>query len=426
MKTLSNRTCPKVSTLFYHSILSFTPSSQVPARLRLGLGLWFLSPLRRPAMIRRLATHTSSIASFAASTSGLTRRIPNPTLSNEIRIFAEVQFVFILVHCHFRLITTQVSVTEQNVIKSLEHFVSTANDETVSRKKLYSSYIGKLCESGNTTDAVLVLRHLHNRNVHVDMNSYNIVLASLCKDDQFDVFSEVFKNLLLSKLPPDSTSYDSVAKALRKASDSDLLKFIREVAEITVNRDPTVLNRIIFATAESGQITKSITIFEVMKNLDLKMDTVTFNTVLASLGRAGQVDKMLVEFASMKDLGYTPDIVTYNTLVNCLRRLGRLELCKLFAQEMLDKGFELDLQTYTALIDVLGRAGHVRDAMRMFDELKKLHNPSIYVYRSLISNLKKAGKFDIALDLWEEMNSPNSKLVGPKDFKKKKKSRTNR
>lgn len=312
------------------------------------------------------------------------------------------------------------------MIKSLVHFVSSANDETVSRKKLYSSYIEKLCESGNIADAVLVLKHLRDRNIHVDINSYNIVLATLCKDDQFDVFSEIFRTLLLSRLPPDSTSYDSVAKALCKASEPDLLKFIGEVAEITFNRDPTVINRIIFVAAESGQITKSTKIFEVMKNLNLKMDTVTFNTVLACLGRAGQVDKMLAEFSSMKDLGYIPDAITYNTLVNCLRRLGRLELCKLFAQEMLDKGFEMDLQTYTALIDVLGRAGHVRDAMRMFDELKKLHNPSIYVYRSLISNLKKAGKFDIALDLWEEMNSPNSKLIGPKDFKEKKKWKRNR
>ncbi|XP_039132256.1 pentatricopeptide repeat-containing protein At1g11900 [Dioscorea cayenensis subsp. rotundata] len=373
-------------------------------------------------MIRRLATHTLSIA----STSRLTKKIQNPILSNGIGIFAEVQFKFVLVHCHFRLITTQVSATEENVIKSLVHFVSSANDETVSRKKLYSSYIEKLCESGNIADAVLVLKHLRDRNIHVDINSYNIVLATLCKDDQFDVFSEIFRTLLLSRLPPDSTSYDSVAKALCKASEPDLLKFIGEVAEITFNRDPTVINRIIFVAAESGQITKSTKIFEVMKNLNLKMDTVTFNTVLACLGRAGQVDKMLAEFSSMKDLGYIPDAITYNTLVNCLRRLGRLELCKLFAQEMLDKGFEMDLQTYTALIDVLGRAGHVRDAMRMFDELKKLHNPSIYVYRSLISNLKKAGKFDIALDLWEEMNSPNSKLIGPKDFKEKKKWKRNR
>ncbi|KAJ0985342.1 hypothetical protein J5N97_003698 [Dioscorea zingiberensis] len=374
-----------------------------------------------PEMIRRLAT----LASLEKFTYKLTRTIQNPILCDDIRMNAVARFMPTLVHCHCRSIMTQVPNSEQQVIKALELFINSANDETVSMKKLCSSYIEKLCESGNVADAVFVLRHLHDRNTHVDLTSYNILLAASCEENQFDVFSEIFKDLLLSKLPPDSTSYSSVAKVFHKTSDSDLLKFIREVAEITVCRVPTVMNRIIFVTAESGQITKSKMIFEEMKNLNLKMDTVTFNTHLVILGRAGQVDQMLSEFASMKYLGYTPDSVTYNTLVNCLRRLGRLELCKLFAREMFDKGFELELQTYTALVDVLGRAGHITDAMRMFDELKKSHNPSIYVYRALISNLKKAGKFDLALDLLNEMNSSTSKLVGPKEFKERRKSKRN-
>ncbi|RZR84259.1 hypothetical protein BHM03_00011043 [Ensete ventricosum] len=239
-----------------------------------------------------------------------------------------------------------------------------------------------------------------------------------------NLFSEVFKSLLISNLPPDITSYNKVAEAFHKVADSDLVvNFIKDVCDITFGKDPTVINRIIFVTAKFGQIDKSLMIFKMLKNLDPKLDTVTFNTVLAILGKAGRINEMLAEFMVMKDLGHIPDIFTYSTLINCLRRLGRLDLCKTIANEMLEKGFEMDLLTYTALVDAYGRAGHVEDALRTFEEMKKSQRPSVYAYRSIISDLKRAGKFELALHLSAEMNSNTRKLAGPEDFKQKRKSR---
>nr|UPT49061.1 pentatricopeptide repeat protein AaPPR1480 [Agave angustifolia] len=257
-----------------------------------------------------------------------------------------------------RSIMTCGYVDEKEVIKALENFLSTTEDKTLSTKEKCSMYIQRLIRS----------------------------------------------------------------EAIRHVSDlSLLLKFIRELTEIIIHREPIVMNRIIHVTAKSGQLDKSLVIFEELKNSKAKMDTVTFNTVLVMLGRAGRVDQMLYEFNVMKDFGHTPNIVTYNTLINCLRRLGRLDMCKSFAKEMVGRGIELDLRTYTALVDGLGRAGHVIDAMRLFDEMKRSHRPSIYVYRAMISNLKKAGRFEFALNLLEEMNSNTLKLVGPEDFKQKNK-----
>lgn len=321
-------------------------------------------------------------------------------------------------------IMTGVSVDEEEVTRSFELFLSTEKDEIVSTNKLCSIYIERLCRSGKLSDVVCLLRLLHDRQIHLDLNIYNILLSAAGNANNFNMFSEIFKNLLLSSLPPDLTSYVNVAKAFQKVADSGLvLKFVREVSEITIHRDPTVINRMIFVTAKSGQINKSMMIFEDLKKMNCKMDKVTFNTVLGILGKAGQVDKMLSVFTLMKDCGHSPDIVTYNTLVNCLRRLGRLELCRTFAREMVESGIQLDLQTYTALIDGFGRAGHAEDVLNIFHEMKKSLHPSIYVYRALINNLKKAGKFEWALNLYAEMNSSSSKVVGPEDFKRKRQTR---
>ncbi|XP_010922813.1 uncharacterized protein [Elaeis guineensis] len=347
-----------------------------------------------------------------------------PFVGNDFFPAATIECKFCPPHRNLRSVMTGVSVNEEEVTRALELFLSTVKDETVSTEEMCSIYIERLCRSGKLSDAVCLLRLLHDRQIHLGLNIYNILLSAAGDAGNFNIFSEIFRNLLLSSLPPDLTSYINVAKAFQKVADTGLvLKFVREVSEITIHRDPTVINRMIFIIAKSGQINKSMMIFEDLKKLNCQMDKVTFNTVLGILGKAGQVDQMLSVFASMKDCGHTPDIVTYNTLVNCLRRLGRLELCRTFAREMVENGIQLDLQTYTALIDGFGRAGHTGDALNIFHEMKKSLNPSIYVYRALINNLKKAGKFECAQNLDAEMNSSSSKVVGPEYFKLKRQTR---
>uniref|UniRef100_A0A0E0A0S9 Pentacotripeptide-repeat region of PRORP domain-containing protein n=1 Tax=Oryza glumipatula TaxID=40148 RepID=A0A0E0A0S9_9ORYZ len=287
-----------------------------------------------------------------------------------------------------------------------------------------TAYVEKLCISGNLPDAVQILRHLHDRKIHVGLGTFNLLLEQTGEVNNFVLFAKVFRYLLLSKIAPDLTSYTNVAKALQKLDDYELiLKFVRQVMEITHDRDPTVMNRIVFTTAKYGQIDKCLIIFEELKKDQRGLDVVTFNTILDMLGKAGRVDQMLQEVKLMDELGHSPDIVTYNTVINCLRRLGRLDQCKIFAREMVERGIDPDLRTYTALIDIFGRAGHITEALEMFDQMKRSHQPSIYVYRALISDLKKAGQFELAQKLSEEMKTSASELLGPEDFKQKFKGR---
>ncbi|RLN29570.1 pentatricopeptide repeat-containing protein [Panicum miliaceum] len=313
---------------------------------------------------------------------------------------------------------------DDEVIEAFKHYCSTTASSSASDASASTVYVEKLCKSGNLVDAVRVVRHMRDEQIHVSLHTFNMLLQQAAEANNFVLFAKVFRYLLLSKLAPDSTSYVNVAKAFQKLDGCELiLKFVREILEITQGRDPTVMNRIIFATAKYGDIDKSLIIFEELKKDRTRLDVVTFNTILDMLGKAGRVNQMLHEVKLMEELGHYPDIVTYNTIINCLRRLGRLDLCKRFAGEMLERGVNPDLRTYTALIDSFGRAGHITEALEMLDKMKMSHKPSVYVYRALISDMKKAGQIELAQKLSEEMNSSASDLLGPEDFKQKNKGR---
>ncbi|KAL6610393.1 hypothetical protein ACP70R_040362 [Stipagrostis hirtigluma subsp. patula] len=322
------------------------------------------------------------------------------------------------VRCHYHCDSADGD--EDEAIEPSSQDCSTATASIDSDDSACTAHVEKLCRSGNVPDAVRVLQHLRDEQVHVGLHTFNMLLQHTAEANNFILFSKVFRYLLLSKLAPDLTSYMNVAKALQKLDDCELiLKFVREILEITHDREPTVMNRIIFATAKYGHVDKSLIVFEELKKDRSKLDVVTYNTILDMLGKAGRVDQMLHEVRLMEEHGHLPDIVTYNTVINCLRRLGKLDQCKVFAGEMSERGITPDLRTYTALIDSFGRAGHIADALEMFDQMKNSHKPSIYVYRALISNLKKAGRFELAQKLSEEMNSSASDLLGPEEFKQK-------
>ncbi|XP_057818816.1 pentatricopeptide repeat-containing protein At1g11900 isoform X2 [Cryptomeria japonica] len=268
--------------------------------------------------------------------------------------------------------------------------------------------------------AFFLLRELRNRGVVPDLAVYSSLLIAVGKASDFKLACQIFKDLLANG-SSDSASYFALSKALAKVADKEVAyKFCMELAEDSFLCNATVLNRLIYAFAGTGQLETAVALFEYMKHCKHKPDQVTYNTIIDVLGKSGHGDITYHEFLSMKELGHDPDIITYNTLINNFCRLGRLDLCLIVLKEMIARGFEPNLRIYTALIDRFGRIGQVDEAMRLFIDMKKRGcRASVYVYRSLISTLRKAGKVEIANKLSEEMNESSSNLIGPGDFKKK-------
>uniref|UniRef100_A0A6V7QRH3 Pentatricopeptide repeat-containing protein n=1 Tax=Ananas comosus var. bracteatus TaxID=296719 RepID=A0A6V7QRH3_ANACO len=177
-----------------------------------------------------------------------------------------------------RSMVTWDSDDDGEITNNFDLFYSTSKSKNISDKDICSAYIEMLCSSGNL-EAVSLLRHLQNRQTHVSLNVYNILLSSAAEANNFSLFSKIFKYLLTSKV--------------------SLILLLTAMLQ-------RLFRRIVFAVGDSGQIDKSLMIFEELKKIQFDVNVVTFNTVLGILGRSGQVDRMLSEFTQMKDLGYSP------------------------------------------------------------------------------------------------------------------------
>ncbi|KAJ7981396.1 Pentatricopeptide repeat-containing protein [Quillaja saponaria] len=321
----------------------------------------------------------------------------------------------------FQLFATHASLDGKEVTDDvLNEILANIENAPRSSLELGTVYVDKLCRAGSISAAGQILQILHDKKIFLRPYVYNLLLVGASERNEIDLLFQVFKNLFISYKQLSETSYLHFAKAFVKTDDCvQLLRFVKDVSQLTFP-SASVLNRIIFAFAKSGQTDKALLIFDHIRREKLSLDLITYNVVLDILGRAGRADDMLHEFESMKEAGIIPDVISYNTLINSLRKVGKSEMCLAYFSQMGKNGIQPDLLTYSALIESTGRTGNIEESLRLFREMKlKGIRPSVYNYRSLINNLKKVGKDELATTFLEEMNSSLTCLAGPKDFKRK-------
>ncbi|KAH7576859.1 hypothetical protein ACOSP7_002477 [Xanthoceras sorbifolium] len=384
-------------------VFRFNPGINLSAASSRSIGSYSVSILRRFGHIRH-CQYSNCITYIPADFPWM-----SPFFATVSKFFGDYQSF------STRVSPDAEEVTDETLSKSL----ATAKNDPKS-KEICTAYVYKLCRAGNLSAANRFLQSLRDKNIFLP-NAYNCLLATAAERNDIDLSLQAFKDLLISQRSLSSACYLSLASSFLKSNDFDvLLGFVEEVSRLAFPETTMVVNRIIFAFAESRQIEKALMIFDYIKGLKYEPDLVTYNIILDIFGRVGRVTEMLREFASMKEVGVVPDFISYNTLLNNLRKVGRLDLCLLYFNEMLKSGIKPDLLTYTALIESFGRLGNIEEALRLFNDMKlRQIRPSVYVYRSLINNLKKMGKLDLAMSLSEELNSSLSDLAGPKDFKRK-------
>ncbi|CAL0322662.1 unnamed protein product [Lupinus luteus] len=313
---------------------------------------------------------------------------------------------------------------ERVMDEDLKELFATIGNAPASNVIDNSAFIRKMCKAENLSALSQMLQTLNDKNISLTPGVCNTILVRASQKNDINLSCQVFKKLLSSSKSPSATSCLNFAQAFTKVNDcEELLRFITEVSEINCS-STSLINRIIFAFAKSGQKDKALVVFDHLKRHNYSVDLITYNIVLDILGRIGHVDEMVDVFESMKDAGFDPDIVSYNTLINGLKKVGRFDMCNLYFKEMSENGIQPDLLTYTALIESFGRSGNAEESLKCFREMKlKGVLPSIYIYRSLNDNLNKAGKVEFAAQILEEMNSSSTCLAGPEDFKRKRRQK---
>lgn len=194
------------------------------------------------------------------------------------------------------------------------------------------------------------------------------------------------------------------------------------------------------ALADGGQVKGALRVFDFMIHHGVNVDVGVLNFVLDSLRRARLGNEGNKIFRQVKRM-ISPNVTTYGLVLSGLCKVNNLAQAMEVWNEMVALGMKSDVtvcntileallkgkrypdafklfqfisaianvKTYAIMIDALCKDNKIRQALRLFDEMREYGlAPDGAVYKSLITGLGNAMRLDEAYRMLEELGKPDT------------------
>ncbi|XP_057961042.1 pentatricopeptide repeat-containing protein At3g57430, chloroplastic [Malania oleifera] len=202
-----------------------------------------------------------------------------------------------------------------------------------------------------------------------DQVSWNSLIASLCRFEEWELALEAFRLMRLENIEPSSFSLVSVALACSNIGKRDGLQLGKQVHGhcLRIGDDKTFTNNALMAMyAKLGKIDESKAVFELFAN----HDKVSWNTMISLFSQNNRFYEALLFLRLMVDEGLRPDGVTISSVLPACSNLELLDIGKeihayaLRNDELIENSF-----VGSALVDMYCNCRQVESGHRVFNNV---------------------------------------------------------
>ncbi|KAF5472548.1 hypothetical protein F2P56_009259 [Juglans regia] len=208
---------------------------------------------------------------------------------------------------------------------------------------------------------------------------------------------ELYYQMHMSSMEPDTHTYPFLLKAVAK------LTAVREgekIHSIAIKNGfeslVFVQNSLVHMYAACGHAECAHRMFELTPEKDL----VAWNSVINGYALNGMPNEALTLFREMGLEGVQPDGFTMVSLLSACAELGALALGRRAHVYMFKVGLSANLHANNSLLDLYAKCGSIRDAQKIFDEMKERN---VVSWTSLIVGLAVNGFGKEALELFKDL-----------------------
>lgn len=297
--------------------------------------------------------------------------------------------------------------------------------------------------AGQWEEAVRIFDELGSFGLEKNVESMNLLLDTLCKENRVERAREMFLKLKAHILPNANTfnifihgwckvgrvdeanwtiqemkghgcrpcviSYSTIIRFHCSQSNFDVARNVLD--EMRAEECPpniVTYTTIMSYMAKAEQYEHALEIAESVKSDRLKPDTLFYNSLIHILGRAGQVREAIHVFeVEMPKSSVAPNTSTYNTMIAMFCHCCQEDKAFNVLKRMEDSGIcKPDVQTYYPLLKSCFRTGKTDDSLsKLWDDMVKKHHLSLDIsaYTLLIHGLCRANKCERAYLFFEEM-----------------------
>ncbi|KAI4332083.1 hypothetical protein L6164_017021 [Bauhinia variegata] len=233
-----------------------------------------------------------------------------------------------------------------------------------------------------------------------DQVSWNSMIATLCRFDEWELALEAFRLMLLEDLEPSSFTLVSVANAcsnLRRRDGLLLGKQIHACALRKGDRRTFTINALMATYAKLGRVDYSKALFEFFDDRDM----VSWNTIISSFSQNDQFMEALFFIRSMILDGVKPDGVTLASVLPACSHLEMLNTGKeIHSYALRNTDLIENCFVGSALIDMYCNCKQVEKGRLVFDGILRR---TIGVWNAMIAGYAQNEFDEEALDIFFEM-----------------------
>ncbi|XP_010554338.1 PREDICTED: pentatricopeptide repeat-containing protein At1g14470 [Tarenaya hassleriana] len=260
--------------------------------------------------------------------------------------------------------------------------------------------------------------------------SWNAMLAGYAQNGFAEETLRLFKEMVGAGVRPDETTWVTIVSACSSCADPCLAQsLVKMIDEKRIHLNCFVKTALVDMHAKCGNIKAARKIFDELgtqRNLvtwnamisgytrvgDLgtarelfdkmpKRNVVSWNSMIAGFAQNGQSALAVELFKEMIDSGGTePDEITMVSALSACGHLGALELGDWVVKYIAKNRIKLSISGYNSLVFMYARCGNMKEAKRVFHEMKERDAIS---YNTLISGFAAHGNGVEALSLISKM-----------------------
>jgi pentatricopeptide repeat protein len=246
---------------------------------------------------------------------------------------------------------------------------------------------------------------------------YNCILDTCVKYNRIEQAEAVFNDMKEAEVPPSKITYAIMIRGF--GNDLKLEKafeIFNEMKRNGVSPNDIIYGCLLNACVKCSRIEKACDVYDDILSSKITMNLILYTTLIKGFTKIKNFKKAFeIHEKMLNDKNIEMNIIAYNAILDCCVECGDYEMMTKIYEEIKSNSLlnenapQPDLITYSTVIKGNSRLKNVDKIIEIYDFLKKKEDLILdeVIYNSILDGLLKAGRYDEALSIYQDMKKNN-------------------
>ncbi|XP_057860968.1 pentatricopeptide repeat-containing protein At3g63370, chloroplastic-like [Cryptomeria japonica] len=256
-----------------------------------------------------------------------------------------------------------------------------------------SALVNMYAKCGSMHKASVLFGKMPQRNVV----SWTVMIAGYVQNGQTEKAVEIFKQMQMVGVKPNSTTFASILPACANMGALDVgTRIHQSIIESGYLSNVIIANALIYMYAKCGSVEKAHKLFEKIP----ERNVISWTAMIVGHAQNAFFQNALQTFKQMQLAGEKPNSTTFASILPVCAEMGALEQGMILHQSIIESGFMSNVVVASALMDMYGKCGSIQKAHKLFD---KMPHRNAVSWTLMIAGYAQNGLVENALEIFQQM-----------------------